>query len=249
MTAPSATDGSPRPGSPADRDSANGSDPSRNHLLAGLPSVLRGLSAIFWGLPLTLLTVARQFLVVRPTSYDLVLPPVAAAVLLAGIHFLGRLYPRERVWQRAVLTAEVLALILVGLAPFLYWWGRLPADLFLGRAVLLLLGVAFLLLLALMRLLVRLAALLPDETVRADARLFQALATYAVLVLIGIVVALCVRLAPLTLQEFLTLPRQPLALGPQAIVLFVGLVPVAMAMTIAWKLKEVAMGLILGASR
>lgn len=213
---------------------------------AELAAVMRGLSAIFWGLPLALLAFARHFLTLWPNGYDLVWPSAGALVVLFGIGRMHRLHPQERVWQRAVLQAEVVALMVAGLAPFLFFWGRLPGEAFFARGVLLVVALSLAFLVSLTRMLARLAAMLPDETTAADARLFQGLALYVVTLLAGIGVAIAVRLWPVSLTEVLSLPRQPFSFGRQALLLLLTLVPVAMAMAVTWKLKEIVMALVIG---
>lgn len=217
--------------------------------LAGLTGVLRGLSAVFWGLPLCLLAFARHFLGFWTTGYDLVLPPAAAGLLLFGLVRMSGYQRQERIWQRALLVAQLLALLVAGLSPFLYLWSRMPSVDFFSRAVLVLVGTSLAALLALTRVLSRLAAMLPDETARADAALFHGLATYVVAVLAAVGVTLYFRLAPIPLSDFLSIPRQPLGAGRQALLLLLILVPVAMAMAVTWKLKEVVMAAVTGRYR
>ena len=208
--------------------------------------MLRGLSALFWGLPLCLLAFARHFLALWPTTYDLLLPSIGAGLLCFGLWKMASYQRQERVWQRALLLAQIFALFLLGLSPFLYLWSRMPAiDLF-ARAVLVLVVTAFSFLVALTRALARLAAMLPDDIARADARLFQGLAAYGVATLLGVGTLIYFRQSPPTLSEFLYLPRQPLGLVQQSILLFLSLAPVAMSMAVAWKLKEVVLALVLG---
>lgn len=220
----------------------------RDEARTGLAGVLRGLSALFWGLPLALLAFARHFLAVLPTLYDLALPTVAAGLVFLGLVRLGDFQRRERIWQGSLLTSQVLALLVVGLSPFLFLWSRAPSVDFFGRSVLLLLAVALVFLVALMRTLERLAAMLPDETLHGDTRLFRGLTAYLVSVLIGVSATLYWRMAPGRLSEFLEIPRQPLGLGRQAILLLLILIPVAMAMAVTWKLKEVVLALATGAA-
>lgn len=214
-----------------------------------LVSVVKGLSAIFWGLPLSLLAFARHFLALWPTIYDLLLPALATALLTFGVSLLTRLHPQERIWQRSAFVTQVLAMLLVGLAPFLFLWSRAPSVPYYARAVLVLVGVAFTFMVSLTRTLVRLSAVLPDDIARGDARLFHALSSYVIAVLVGVGITIYLRLAPIPLSEFLALPRQPFGFGRQAILLLLTLVPVAMAMSVAWKLKEVAMAMVVGARR
>lgn len=222
--------------------------PTHDDPRIGLTGVLRGLSALFWGLPLALLAFARHFLALIPTLYDLVLPTVASGLVLFGLVRMAPYQRGERVWQSALLISQMLALLVVGLSPFLFLWSRMPSVDFFARAVAVLLGVALVFLVALMGSLERLAAMMPDDTVRGDARLFRGLTAYVVLVLAGVSVTLYWRIAPGHLSEFLEIPKQPLGLGRQAILLLLILVPVAMAMAVTWKLKEVVLAAVVGSA-
>ncbi len=248
MTAPDPTEAGSRPTHPTRGvwgDGIRGVG-GIDDLRAGLSGVLRGLSALFWGLPLALLAFARHFLAVIPTLYDLFLPTLAAGLVLFGLLRMAPYQRGERVWQNALLVAQMLALLVVGLSPFLFLWSRMPSIEFFARAVALLLGVALVFLVALLGTLERLAAMMPDDTVRGDAQLFRGLTAYVVSVLAGVFVTLYWRLAPGHLSEFLEIPKHPLGFGRQAILLLLILVPVAMAMAVTWKLKEVVLATVLG---
>ena len=103
-------------------------DPAPNpELLASLGRMVRGLSALFWGLPLTLvvcvMTVQDEWL--RPLN---ILPPlIATSLLFYGVTLLGRFQKQERIWINALERAKIFALVNIGLSPFIYWWSRLPA--------------------------------------------------------------------------------------------------------------------------
>lgn len=211
-----------------------------------LGRVLRGLSSLFWGLPVTLVAFARHFLSVWPSVYDLVLPPLGTLLLVYGVFRLSRFHPQERVWQQSVFTAESLGMVLVGLSPFLYLWSRVPTEPLFARAVAVLVFAAVLFLVALTRLLSRLAAMLPDPATQADAHLFHVLTGYVGLTLGTMAAVLYWRLAPASLSEFLSLPQQPIAQGFQAFLLMLLLIPIAMSMAVTWKLKEVVMGVLMG---
>ncbi|MBL9127631.1 MAG: hypothetical protein JNL97_08290, partial [Verrucomicrobiales bacterium] len=88
----------------------------------------------------------------------------------------------------------------------------------------------------------------PDQTVHEDTRLCRGLTAYLVSVLAGVSVTLSWRFSPGRLNEFLEIPRQPLGLGRQAILLLLILVPVAMAMAVTWKLKEVVLAVAMAAT-
>lgn len=244
MTAPDPTENGRRRAFP----SAEVPDPGRFHgdCRLGLEHVLRGLSALFWAIPLALLAFARHFLAFLPTLYDLVLPTIGAGLAFYGLMRLGRYQRRERVWQNSLLLSQTLALLVLGLSPFLFLWSRVPSVAFFARAVVLLLAVALIFLVAFLGSLERLAAMLPDDTVRGDARLFRGLSAYLVAVLAGVGVTLYWRLAPGHLSDFLEIPRQPLGLGRHGILLLLILIPVAMSMAVTWKLKEVVLAVMVG---
>ncbi len=95
-------------------------DPAPNtELLRSLGRLVRGLSALFWGLPLALLVCvnAAKTDVLKPFG---IVPPLATTGLLAfGLWLLGDFQKQERVWRAALDRARVLSLINFGLSPFL----------------------------------------------------------------------------------------------------------------------------------
>ena len=102
-------------------------DPKHKWLMTGFRPLVRGLSALFWGLPLALV-VGMQGLVtdwLRPLG---VYPPVfASALLLYGAVLIVRSANLAGIGGRAVRDFAILfAVINLGLSPFLYWWTRLP---------------------------------------------------------------------------------------------------------------------------
>src|SRR5207244_4387054 len=81
---------------------------------------------LFWGLPLALLVSVRTALSdwLRPLG---ILPPVMAmGLLLYGLWLLGYFQKQEPIWTRALDRAKLLGLINLSLAPFIYWWNKLP---------------------------------------------------------------------------------------------------------------------------
>lgn len=224
----------PRPLRSAFRCSAVNQD----SLLPSLARVVRGLSALFWGLPLALLACARTALGDLWSQWGMGLPVFSCGLLWFGLKQLEGFQPQERVWVRSVHRAELLALLNLALSPFTWWWSRRPEVTFFGASLLLLLfsGLGFLL--ALNHALRRLAALLPEETLRSDMRLFTAINTS----LLG---TLSVFAGAWTLaREFPLLPpgqEEILEVLEQArvlLVVFLGLPPVALTMSLVWKAKE-----------
>ena len=213
--------------------------PPNADLLAALGRLVRGLSALFWGLPVALVicvqTAKGEWL--RPLG---VLPPMAATgLLLYGIYLLGHFHRQERVWMSTLDQAKICALINVGLSPFLFWWSRVPNHEFYILVVELLIFTGLVFLLLLNRVLWRLAAMLPDEHLRLETRLFTSINRYFLVVSIVLLAAYLVLLRIENIpQQFmnylLVLNRRSLWMQ-----LFLILLPVATTMALLWKIKEV----------
>ncbi|MDB6038011.1 MAG: hypothetical protein JWM99_1852 [Verrucomicrobiales bacterium] len=215
-------------------------------LLRSLGRLVRGLSALFWGLPLSLLVCVRTAMSewLRPLG---MLPPVlATGLLLYGLLQLGCFQKQERIWRNALDRAVLLAIVNIGLAPFIYWWNRLPGVSYYGLGVAVLVLSSLLFLFNLNYVLQRLAAMLPDETLRVETTLFGNLNLYllcAVLFLVSLYFALHeISALPIILIQLLQL----LELGRQWLLVFLVLLPVAMTMTLIWKIKEVILASVFG---
>jgi hypothetical protein len=222
---------------PASASSKAASVPNAE-LMRSLGRLVRGLSALFWGLPVALVvcfhTASAEFL----RSFG-VAPPIAATGLLSyGLWQLGAFQRQERVWCHSLDRAKILSLINVGLSPFLYWANRAPGG-FFASMVLLMIASSLLFLGSLNGVLRRLGAMLPDEGLRSEIRQFT-----------GINISL-VGLTLLLTAAYLALDRAPklspnLALTMQVLrpfafwfLILIMLVPLAMTMALLWKTKEV----------
>jgi hypothetical protein len=230
-------------------------------LLPSLAGAVRGLSAVFWGLPVALLTAARMAMgdgwralsglaalpVRLPPGGQLalntlsaVLPPaVALAVVLFGLRSLVRFQPQERVWTLALDRASIFNLLLLTLLPFAHWWNLAPAEPMFAQSVLLLVLSAVAFMLSLNHVLARLAAMLPDEVLRSDTRLFTRLnrvliLTLAALLLLEAAAAVLGNRLPTGIA--LLLAR--LEPSRQWLAIVLSLVPLALTMTLLWKAKE-----------
>ena len=95
---------------------------------------------------------------------------VCTAILSYGLWLLGDFQKQERIWRAALDRARLLALIVFGLCPFLYWYNRVPSNAFFLSMVILLAFCALLLLASLNLVLQRLGAMLPDEMLRHEIR-------------------------------------------------------------------------------
>lgn len=211
----------------------------RAELLRSLGRLARGLSALFWGLPIALLaairTATNEWL--QPAG---MIPPLAALGLLAyGLWQIGHFQRRERVWMRALDRTKLLSVVNLGLAPFIYWWNKMPHALFFTLALALLMISGLLFLYNLNHALDRLAALLPDETLRLETRWFTSV-NFGLITVIGAGVT-----AYLILQQITALPLllinllQVIHPMKSVLLLFLVLLPLALTMTLVWKIKEV----------
>src|SRR6185436_16893303 len=147
----------------------------QDELLRALGKLVRGLSALFWGLPLALLICVRTSMSDRLRHIEIFPPVLATCLLYYGLALLGDFQKQERVWRLALDRAKLVAVVNIGLAPFVFFWNQIPANPFFAMAVgaLMLSGLVFVF--NLNHVLQRLAAMLPDETVRMETRLFGAM--------------------------------------------------------------------------
>ena len=207
--------------------------------MRSLGRLVRGLSALFWGLPIGLVVsvyvATNDWL--RPQY--MFAPTFATGLLAYGLHQLGSFQRKERVWIDALDRAKVLAVVNVGLSPFIFWYNRLPHIALYALAVFLLTLTGLLFLFNLNHVLQRLAAMLPDETLRLETRLFGNL---NISLLTGILILFT---AFYVLRQFDNLPGVLLTAlrGFEFLrywlLVFLILLPVAMTMTLIWKIKEV----------
>ncbi len=217
------------------------SDAVRAELRESLRRLVKGLSSLFWGLPLAVLICAQTSLnmILRPFG---VLPAAAATgLLLLGVIQLEGYQRRRADWMEALNKAKMFGLLCVGLSPFVFLWGRLPWIEFYNNMMGLLGLSGLLFLFALNRSLRLLTDLLPDEGLREETHLFTAINLGLIL---GVI---CLTLLFWALQFFFNMPRlvvlriDLLAEGRRFLMLFFVLLPLAMTMTLLWKIKEAAL--------
>lgn len=109
--------------------------PPHPPLLRSLGKLARGLSALFWGLPATLLICAETARAdwLKPLGF---IPAAAVCALLVyGLWQMADFQKQERPWRHALDRAQMLALVLLGLCPFIYWHNRVPEQDFFAAAV------------------------------------------------------------------------------------------------------------------
>ncbi len=223
---------------------------SNPELLRSLGKLTRGLSALFWGLPAWLIVSAETARadVLTPTS--LIPAVVVNLLLLYGLMQISAFQKSERPWRNALDRVKLLALVNLGLCPFLYWQNKLPRELFFNAALFILVLSALLFLFNLNLVLKQLGAMLPDETLRQETRQFTALNRWLLVAWFLVVIAVTL------LPQWTGLPAR---LSPKlmfwlshistTVLLSLGLSPLAITMALVWKAKEVIFDSVFGSRR
>ncbi|MSU26721.1 MAG: hypothetical protein CK546_05065 [Pedosphaera sp.] len=217
-------------------------------LLPSLRHLVRGLTTVFWGLPSTLLICVLMAVAEFPRALGCAPPIITTGLLLFGVCELARFQPQEREWQRALERAQLLALVNVGLAPFVYFWSRQPTEAYYFQIVIVLAFTGLLFLYLLNHVLQRLAAMLPDETLRADTvfftRLNLTLMVTGVVFVVGYYLLAELKSLPQAVIEALDLAQ--VARIRFALVVVLVLLPVSMTMSLVWKTRDVVLGSVFG---
>lgn len=216
-------------------------------LLRSLGKLARGLSALFWGLPAWLIVSAETAKVdlLKPLG---IAPALALnGLLLFGLWQMGGFQKQERPWRNALDRAKLPGLVNLGLSPFLYWFSRMPEQPYFRNALFVLVLSAFIFVFNLNVVLKQLGLMLPDENLRQETRQFTALNRWLIVAWMVVVIAFI-----LTPQ----LLNLPVYFGPRllfwlqhletAILLFLGLAPLAITMALIWKTKEVILDSVFG---
>ena len=215
------------------------SDPQPNpELLRSLGRLARGLSALFWGLPASLIICIGTASAGWFKGFSAVPALTATELLLFGLWQMGAFQKQERPWRAALDRARLFALVNFGLCPFLYWWNRMPSHPFftIVISVLALSGLLFLFNLNLV--LARLGAMLPDETLRHETKQFTTL-NRALLVAMLFLVAIYFVLMRAPLPPQVSAVIEVLERTSHWSLVFLILVPLSMTMALIWKTKEV----------
>ena len=208
-------------------------------LLRSLGRLARGLSALFWGLPASLIVCTGTASAGWFKGFSAVPALAATGLLLFGLWQMGSFQKQERPWRAALDRARLFALVNFGLCPFLYWWNRMPSHPFFTIVVSVLALSGLLFLFDLNLVLARLGAMLPDETLRHETKQFTTM-NRALLVAMLFLVAIY-----FVLMRATGLPAQLLVVielfertSHWSLVFFI-LVPLSMTMALIWKTKEV----------
>lgn len=220
-------------------DGAPASTTDPQSLLSSLGRLVRGLSALFWGLPIALIVCVQTAKTDWLQPLGVFPPVIALGLLYYALVQLSCFQRQERIWRAALDRAKIFALINLGLSPFLFWGNRVPGNPFFGAINEMLVVTSLIFVFFLNLLLRRLAAMLPDETLRLETRLFTKMNNYLLVVtaLIFITYFILSRLenfSSIGFYIFSVLDR-----GGIWVLLFMILLPIAMTMALVWKIKEV----------
>jgi hypothetical protein len=221
--------------------------PPNTQLLRSLGRLVRGLSALFWGLPIALIVCVQTAKAEWFKSLGLAAPLAATGLIVFGVWQLGYFQKQERIWTGALDRARILALVNFGLSPFLYWWNRVPANPFFFSMVLTLAVTALLFLTSLNIVLQRLGAMLPDESLRIETRQFTSLNLNLLFLtfVLGVLYFVVGRFQ--TLPLWLAVVMSLLDKSSFWLLIFLVLLPLAMTMALIWKTKEVVLENVFGA--
>jgi len=101
-------------------------EPAQTELMPALRQLVRGLEVLFWALPAALVVCVAESVSFEWQSWGVLPLVLVMGLLWYGASRLKAFQPEETVWQSTVTITELLALALVGLAPFLHWFHHVP---------------------------------------------------------------------------------------------------------------------------
>jgi hypothetical protein len=215
-------------------------------LMRSLGRLVRGLSALFWGLPSALVVCFHTARADSMKALGIVPPVLCTGLLLYGIWQMNSFQKQERVWRGALDRALALSMVNLGLSPFLYWWNKMPGNQFFTIMVILMTVSGLLFLGSLNGVLRRLGAMLPDEGLRVETKQFTAFnlnLIWATFLLCALYLALGqLKTPPLFLQAMMIV----LDRGSFWFLILLVLLPLAMTMALLWKTKEVILDNVFG---
>jgi hypothetical protein len=221
--------------------------PPNPQLLRSLGKLARGLSALFWGLPASLIVCAETARIELLKPVGIVPALVVNALLLFGLWQMGDFQKQERPWRNALDRAKLLGLVNVGLCPFLFFENKMPGQLFFRAAIFVLILSEILFLFNLNVVLKQLGAMLPDETLRQETRQFTLLNRW---LLAGWLVFVAASIAVPQMFDLPAMINPKILFWLQhaeiAVLLFLGLAPLAITMALIWKTKETILDSVFG---
>jgi hypothetical protein len=215
--------------------------PPNPELLRSLGRLVRGLSALFWGLPAALVICAGTALAGWLRAFSVAPVLTANGLLLFGLWQLGSFQKQERPWRQALDRTRLIGLVNFGLCPFLYWWNKIPEQPFFALVVALLALSGLLFLFNLNLVIARLGEMLPDETLRQETRQFTVLnrSLLVVLLVLSSVYIFLSQMPELPVPLMVILARLQHVNHWYLLPLLLVLLPLSLTMALLWKTKEV----------
>ncbi|MBP9901691.1 MAG: hypothetical protein V9H26_15440 [Verrucomicrobiota bacterium] len=222
--------------------------PPNPELLRALGRLVRGLSALFWGLPAALIICVGTATAGWFKAFSIVPGLGATGLLLFGLWQLGAFQRQERAWRAALDRARLIGLVNFFLCPFLYWWNKMPDQPFFSLVVVLLALSGLLFLFNLNLVLARLGEMLPDETLRQETRQFTVINRGLLVTLLLVVAAyVFVMQMPDLPVPFLMVIARLERMSLWSLMMLV-LLPLSLTMALIWKTKEVILESVFGAN-
>jgi hypothetical protein len=220
---------------------------NQSELHCSLRRLARGLSALFWGLPASLLCCVETAKTDWLKSFGPVPALAASGLLLFGLWQMSGFQKKELPWRNALDRAKLSGFVNFGLCPFFYWHNRMPRETFFSTAVFAFVLSAVFFLFNLNVVLKRLGGMLPDESLRQETLLFTALNRWLLgfLLLLGIAYAVLLHVSQMPLEfGILVVWLDRLGLW---LLIFLALLPLSMTMALLWKTKEIIFDGVFGA--
>ena len=215
-------------------------------LLRSLGRLARGLSALFWGLPAMLIACAETAQADLLQPFEILPAILANGLLVYGLWQMGDFQKQERPWRNALDRAKLLAIVNLGLCPFFYFQNQMPGQIYFAAMVLIFLLSSLLFLFNLNVVIKQLGAMLPDETLRHETKDFTSFNRW-MLGLWFVFVTASILALHFNLQLHIDQTHwQWMERLAVAIMLFLGLSPLAITMALLWKTKEVIFEAVFG---
>lgn len=215
--------------------------PPNPELLRSLGKLVRGLSALFWGLPAALIVCAGTAFGGWFRAFNVIPVTVTTGLICYGLWQIGAFQKQERPWRIALDRARLMALINLGLSPFLFWWNRMQDNPFFITMVALFAVTSLLFLFNLNLVIARLGEMIPDETLRQETRQFTVINRTLLIIVLAIASCLVFLIQMQSLpQDFRELLFRLQRIG-QPVLMLLLLLPLSLTMSLLWKTKEVIM--------
>ena len=215
--------------------------PPNPELLRALGKLVRGLSALFWGLPAALIICVGTAVGGWFRAFSIAPAMLTTGLILYGLWQIGAFQKQERPWRLALDRARLVALVNFGLSPFLYWWNRMPDNSFFTTVVGLLAVTSLLFLFNLNLVIARLGEMIPDEMLRQETRQFTAINRSLLVLLLVIASGYVFLLQMPNLPSSLINILLRLQYIGQPMLMLLVLLPLSLTMSLLWKTKEVIM--------